>query len=314
MEPARARSTFRIAGFSLVELVVVIAVSGVIAAIVGIFLLRPIQGYDAQVRRAELVDAAESALRRIARDIRRALPNSVRIDGTQKVIEMLNTIDGARYREGPGQLPGGHNHAPLEFRLRFNSADADGFNVLGFFRNISVPFVSNDTTNPARLAIYNQGIPTADAYADANAPAGTPVVMTNPNVTTFTIDNDAASDEHQITPNGGSSFRFRWRSPNQRVYIVDMPITYLCDDSAQRSIRRYANYAIAAAQPVDPSAAPLNTVTPALVTNHVASCVFTYQAGVGQRSAVVTLDVTIRDAATGEQVRLLHQVHVDNVP
>lgn len=300
-------------GFSLVELVVVIAISGIIAAIVGVFLLRPIQGYDAQVRRGELIDAAESALRRIARDIRRALPNSVRVDGTGRIIEMLNTVDGARYREGPGLIPGGHNHANPQFRLNFHGADDNGFNVLGFFQNIAVPYVSNNTTNPARLAIYNQGVAAqGDAYADADAPAGTPVVMTNPNVTTFTIDDDGGGDEHQIVPTSGN-FRFRWRSPNQRVYIVDAPTTYLCD-TTQRSIRRYSNYNITAAQPIDPTAAPLNLVTPALVTNHVANCTFTYQAGVGQRAAVVTLDITIQDQATNEQLRLLHQVHVDNAP
>lgn len=229
---------------------------------------------------------------------------------------MLNTVDGARYREGPGTNPSGHNHAPGSFRLNFAGADTDGFNVLGFFRNVTIPFVSNNTTNPARLAIYNQGVVNADAYADAGAGAGTAVVITNPAVTTFTIQNDGGTfdDEHQIVPTTGN-FRFRWRSPNQRVFIVDTPITYLCDPAAgQRSVRRYANYNIAAVQPTDPTAAPLSAVAPALVTNHVSGCTFTYQAGVAQRSAVVTLDMTIRDTTSNEQVRLLHQVHVDNAP
>lgn len=302
------------AGFTLVELVVVIVVSGIIAAIVGVFLLRPIQGYDAQARRAELVDAAESALRRIARDVRRALPNSVRIDASGKIIEMLNTVDGARYREGPGLVPGGHNHAPPVYRLNFNGPDTDGFNVLGFFQNITVPFVSNNTTNPARLAIYNLGVPGADAYADAGAAAGTPVVITNPAVTTFTIQNDDGNDEHRIVPTSGN-FYFRWRSPNQRVFIVDTPITYLCDTGASaRSIRRFSNYNIAATQPTDPAAPPLNAATSALVTNHVVACTFTYQPGAPERSALVTMDLTIADPATNEQVRLLHEVHVDNAP
>jgi MSHA biogenesis protein MshO len=314
------RNAFPSVGFTLIELIVVIAISGVIAAIVGVFLLRPIQGYDAQVKRAELVDAAESSLRRIARDIRRALPNSVRVDGTGRIIEMLNTVDGARYREGPGQVGGGHSHSPTPFRLDFNAADTDGFNVLGKFQGIAIPFVSNNTTNPARLAIYNQGVANADAYADANQPANTQVVMTNPKGTNFTIRDDglqdatAFNDEHQIIPTLGN-FRFRWRSPNQRVYIVDTPVTYLCDIGAlQRSIRRYSNYNITAAQPTDPTVAPLSAVTPALVTNHVVTCAFTYQPGVAQRSGLVTLDMTVQDPTTGEQVRLLHQVHVDNAP
>ena len=64
---------------TLIELIVVITITGIIAVVLGQFIVRPIQGYQDQVRRAELVDAAEMALRRTALDIRQALPNSVRI-------------------------------------------------------------------------------------------------------------------------------------------------------------------------------------------------------------------------------------------
>lgn len=296
-------------GFTLVELVVVIAVAGIVAAMVSVVILRPVQGYDAQVRRAELVDAAESALRRIARDIRAALPNSVRVDPTGQVIEMLNTIDGARYREGPGELPGGHDHSPSQHILRFPGVDNDGFNIVGTFNNITVPF--NSGANH-RLAIYHLGVPNADAYADAAA-AGGPVVMTNPAVTRFSIDDDGGGDEHQVLPTLGN-FHFRWRSPSQRVYIVDGPVTYHCDAAGVRNVLRYVGYAIQAAQPTDRGAAPLANVTPALVTNRVSGCTFTYQAGTSERAGVVTLDMSVNDPDTGEQVRLLHQVHVDNVP
>lgn len=297
-------------GFTLVELVVVIAITGLVAAMIAVVILRPVQGYDAQVRRAELVDAAESALRRIARDIRAALPNSVRVDATGRVIEMLNTIDGARYREGPGRvLPAGHDHSPSQYILRFPGADNDGFNIVGFFRNITVPFNSGGNH---RLAIYHLGVPNADAYADANA-AGGPVVMTNPAVTRFSINNDAANDEHQVLPTLGN-FHFRWRSPNQRVFIVDGPVTYHCDPAGARNVLRYFGYAIQSAQPTARAAAPLGSVTPALVTTPVTACAFTYQPGTSQRAGVVTLDMTVSDPDTGEQVRLLHQVHVDNAP
>ncbi|MFL6647500.1 MAG: prepilin-type N-terminal cleavage/methylation domain-containing protein, partial [Sulfurifustaceae bacterium] len=95
------RTARRSRGVSLVELIVVIVVSGIIAAIVGVFIVRPIEGYDAQVRRAELTDAAESALRRMQREIRRALPNSGRIvdegNGNGRVLELIPAIDGGRY-------------------------------------------------------------------------------------------------------------------------------------------------------------------------------------------------------------------------
>jgi len=301
----------RIRGVTLVELVVVITITGIIAAVLGSFIVRPIQGYQAQVRRAELVDAAEMALRRTARDIRLALPNSVRVTtaGGRSMIEMLNTMDGARYREGPGDI--GHNHAPTQYRLRINATDSDGFNIVGFFRNITVPFPS--TTR--RLAIYNQGVTSADAYTDAGLDLSAGRVITNPAYTTFTIDNDdgAPADEHRVALNTGS-FRFRWASPDQRVFIVDTPITYVCNPGSAGTITRYWDYAISATQPTDPAAAPLSGGNNALLTTPVTACTFSYSPGTNQRAGLVTLDVTVADTASGEQVRLLHQVHVDNSP
>jgi MSHA biogenesis protein MshO len=326
----------RHAGVTLIELIVVIVISGILAAVLGAIIVRPIEGYRAQVRRAALVDAAEMALTRTARDIRQALPNSVRIRdslgntnnvtcaaaGVTCAIEMLNTVDGARYREGPGQLSGGHNHANSCFRLKLNGTDGDGFNIVGFFKNITVPFDSTGTSY--RLAVYNQGVTGADAYADANAPANTPVVMTNPAVTTFKIDRDnvdpeawcsgsasGGGDEDRVRPASGN-FDFRWPSPNQRVFIVDKPVSYVCSAGPGGNITRYEGYAISQTQPT--AAASFSGGSSALLTTPVTNCVFTYTPGTNQRAGLVTLDITLTDTASGEQVRLLHQVHVDNVP
>jgi MSHA biogenesis protein MshO len=296
-------------GVTLVELIIVIAISGIVATMLAVFIVRPIEGYQGQVRRAELVDAAEMALRRMARDIRRALPNSVRVDGTGRVIEMLNTIDGARYREGPGNI--GHDHAPLQYRLTFGASDTDGFNVVGFFNNLpAIPFAST----AERLAIYNQGVPTADAYTDGDEsqPAPASYVITRPAVTGFTIqlDGGGINDEHQVVPTTG--FRFRYRSPNQRVYVVDTPVTYICAPGPNGTITRYWGYEIRQAQPTNPAAAPLAGRPYARLTEPVTACTFSYTPGTNQRAGLVTLDITFQDS--GEVVRLLHQVHVDNSP
>lgn len=324
----------RHAGVTLIELIVVIVITGLIAAVLGVIVVRPIEGYEAQVRRAALVDAAEMALTRTARDIRQALPNSVRIRdslgntnnvtcaaaGVTCAIEMLNTLDGARYREGPGNI--GHDHGPPGFRLKLNGTDTDGFNIVGFFQNITVPF----TSTTERLAIYNQGVAPpgapclgtgtgADAYADAGCPVGSRVVITNPAVVKFTVADDGGGDEHRIVPVPvavGGSFNFRWASPNQRVFIVDKPVSYVCGAGPGGNITRYESYAISQIQPT--AAASFSGGTSALLTTPVTKCVFSYTPGTNQRAGLVTLDITLTDTASGEQVRLLHQVHVDNAP
>lgn len=315
----------RIRGVTLIELVVVITITGIIAVVLGKFIVQPIQGFTDMVRRAELVDAAEMALRQTARDIRRALPNSVRVDPTGRAIEILSTLDGARYRVGPGINPSGHNHAPSSYRLQIPGTDNDGFNIVGFFQNITIPFDSASQTPPARLAIYNQGNAAADAYADGDesTPAPSRYVITRPGVTSFGIDldgnnpcspgipNPGGDDEHCIRPS--NNFRFLWDSPFHRVFIVSTPITYLCDPVAG-TITRYWNYPIRTAQPTNPAAPPLTAGVNALLTRPVTACVFKYTPGTNTRAGIVTLDITVRDNASGEQVRLLHQVHVDNSP
>jgi MSHA biogenesis protein MshO len=315
---------WRSRGVSLIELVVVITISGIIAAVLGKIIVRPIQGYESQVRRAALVDAAEMTVRRLGRDIRQALPNSLRVrdalGNTNTVscstagaicsIEMLNTVDGARYRDGPGNI--GHNHGPTQYRLQIPGTDNNGFNVVGFFPNIAIPFVSAAQVPPTRLAIYNQAANGPNsAYADAVLPIG-PYVITNPANTSFTIDNDdflPTPDEHHITLNSGD-FRFRWASPNQRVYIVDTPISYVCNAGPNGNITRYSSYAITAAQ----AATPVGATNTALLSTPVSACNFSYSSGTNQRAGLVTIDITVTDASSGEQVRLLHQVHVDNSP
>jgi MSHA biogenesis protein MshO len=132
------RAASRSRGFSLVELVVVIVITGVIASVVGLFITGPIQGFIDQARRAELVDAAQLALTRMGRDVRGALPNSVRISGG--ALELLATIDGDRYRV---EAPGADND-----RLAVGSNDTF-FNTLA---PLSLP--GGASTATASVAIY----------------------------------------------------------------------------------------------------------------------------------------------------------------
>ena len=60
------------AAFTLLELITVIVLLGVLAAGAGLLITTPIDAYNDQLRRQQLVDQAEMALRQIARDVRRA--------------------------------------------------------------------------------------------------------------------------------------------------------------------------------------------------------------------------------------------------
>ena len=93
----------RQSGFTLIELVVTLVISAIVVSFVSMFISGPVRGFTDQARRARLVDAADSALQRMGRDVRRALPNSVRTTagGGVVALELLSTVDGGRYRAQP---------------------------------------------------------------------------------------------------------------------------------------------------------------------------------------------------------------------
>lgn len=283
----------RQSGFTLVELVITISLTTIVVSFMSLFISGPVQSYADQARRAELVDVAENSLRRIARDIRRGLPNSVRVQsaGTVVAIEMLNTVDGVRYRDRPP--PGNPDK-----RLRFSGPD-DAFNTVGVFRGVAKPFVSNTHY----LAIYNVGVPGADAYELAN-------VITPPG-TQITIDSDSVPGEDNVRL--APAFRFRYRSPGKRVYLLDGPVSYLCD-AAAGTLVRYSGYVIANDHATRDSDGELVAAGAAvtLIADHVSSCSMAYAPGTAERAGLVTLHLAVSDA--GETVSMLHQVHVDNVP
>src|SRR5882724_9251464 len=91
----------RSAGSTLIELVIAISLTGIVVAFAAMFIVTPVNSYQAQVRRAELVDSTDAVLRLISRDVRAALPNSIRIvrNANYVALEMLPVIDGVRYRD-----------------------------------------------------------------------------------------------------------------------------------------------------------------------------------------------------------------------
>ncbi len=272
----------KLQGFTLIELIMVIVIVSILATMTTKIITLPVSSYLDLQRRTTLVDTAELTLRRMQRDIRRALPNSVRITGSGKVLELLHVEDGGRYRARQDSSPsavtagcGALANDVLDFTL-----PDDCFEVTG-----SLQAFDPQATAGEYLVIYNLGGVSADTYAGNNR---TPVINSgNPKVVKF------------------NAFKFPYNSPQQRFFIVDTPITYRCFNN---QLLRYSGYTIAATQPNPPTG-----VTGQLQADKILNCLFTYDPGSATRSGLVTLAITLTDAM-GESVQLMQQVHVDNVP
>ncbi len=296
---AAPRKQRRQLGFTIIEIVIVVVLVGIIGVGLARVLAIPFATYRDLGRRAQLVDFADAASRRIARDLRRALPNSVRVATGGETLEFIRAVDGARYRRNPGDNGGGNDHTADSDWLSF-SGDTD-FNVLGSFQHLDFT-LGTPLASGHRIAIYNTGDTVYnDAATDAN-----PGVVT-PDETDVTLVADG--DEQQI--NLSVSHRFSFESPDQRLYLIDTPVTYDCDLAADTLVR-YWSYDITSSQPTNPASTPLSSASSVLMNDLIESCSFDYSPGTPQRAGLVTIELVIADE--GERVRVLHQVHVENSP
>jgi MSHA biogenesis protein MshO len=268
-------------GFTLVEMIVSIVLAGIIIGMVGVFGRAQLEAYIDVSNRAELTEAADTALRRISRELESALPNSVRVSGDGNFLEYVPIRDAGRYRADFG---GGANDDPLDF----GSNTDDRFDVLG--PNVTI-------RQGDQLAIFNLGQDGSDVYAGTSRRPAIPGVALN-NV--------------RFTP-GGTQFPLA--SPQNRFQIVGGPVTYECS-VAQGTLVRHWCYNFQAVQPSVFGALPVHAACPnvqaAVLVNNVQRCQFSYAPAVQQRNGLVVLRLTL--GRNGEAVQLMHQVHVLNTP
>jgi MSHA biogenesis protein MshO len=279
---ATARQT---AGFSLIELIVVMVVVGILAGIVAVFIRSPMEGYMATSRRAALTDTADGALLRIARDVRTALPNSLRVVSASGTVgscsgseacylEYLPIVDGGRYRVQTDGAGAGDT-------LDFADASDSSFDVLG-------PTVT--ASSSLFLVIYNLGLDSnTDAWQGGNRRAVT---------SSGTVSNLAFT----------SAMKLPFESPSQRFFLVGAPVSYVCSP-ADGTLRRFSGYgAPTAAQPTSFGTAGN------LLANRVKACNMIYDPGASQRLGQLTLWLQLENSEgdNAEQVSLYREVVVNN--
>ncbi|MFD1122234.1 type II secretion system protein J [Methylophilus flavus] len=122
-------------GFTLVELVVVITVTAIIGGISSTFIRHSVMAYVNSEAYYELADRADFSLRRMSRDIRNALPNSVWVSAAGDYVEFVPIKAGGRYQQ--------------------DDFGSNSLRVLGD----TVTVAATD-----QLVIYNLGIQGADVY------------------------------------------------------------------------------------------------------------------------------------------------------
>jgi len=269
----------------------------------------PIDAYFDSARRAALTDVADTTVRRIARDIHKALPNSIRLPTGNTCMEFIPTKTGARYRaSGSGSL----DFVGITSYTKFNMLASN--TVVG---TAAIP-VDQQIKKDDLIVVYNLGIPGSDAYELSNtavsaapdtptgSPSETPISITySTGLTHFPLAS--ASNRFHVVP-----------AHEQVVSYVFVAGAASAAGDAMGTLYRYARPALSAAYPLPASCAALAAVMladtahpPAVLANSVSTGSFAYDAA-SRRNAIVQM--TLGLTRSKETVSLYHEIHVDNTP
>lgn len=173
-------------GFTLVELVMVIVLLGIIGAASSQFVRQGVEIYTQSVERDSLQQMGRFAVERMAREVRNALPGSVRVGGSAgstQCVEFMPVKGASTYLEAAVDAAGKTSLNTVDFSYGYSSGDL--------------------------LAIYP--ITATNVYGSPSALAsltGVSAGGTNQQVLAF------------------SSTIFPNESPTQRLFIVDTPVSF----------------------------------------------------------------------------------------
>jgi len=277
-------------GFTLVELVIALVVLGVLAAALVVFLKPAFDSFLAARQRGQLIGEADQATRRMVRDIRSAVPNSIR-SPSASCFELLPTSSGGRLRMGYDTVAAGGAWVDT-------STTTSNFDVLHTLSTVPAvgDWVVVDNQNPG------------DVYAGSNRSAIT------------AVSTPAATlGQHRITinplqfPQGYDTGRFVVVPDAQQAvfYVCSGASTTLdAQGNAPGTLVRLKRYGFNAATP---TSCPATTGGDLLATN-VRSCRFLYDPNQGATQQSGFLSIQLELTRANETVSLIVGAHVVNVP
>lgn len=280
MSSLRARQR----GFTLVEAIIVIVVTGIVAGMVAIFIRTPVRSQLDTQARADMADAADLALRRMTRELRLALPFTVLVHNNPVAIQFLLTKTGGRYI--------GINDGPPASLLPLDFVNGSAqFDIVGAAPSGKQAIVAGDY-----IAIENLGIAPADAYAFSG--------------TANNISRVAGVSGTRVTL---AANRFAGATPTGQAFqVVTGTVTYVCTPAANGAgmLQRYFTRNIVSG--VADLAALSDATTPPVLTTMVSGCIFRNTALPGQNAGSLMTLALFLQHANGERAQLIRQTQLDN--
>ncbi|MCK8045825.1 type II secretion system GspH family protein [Shewanella sp. 1CM18E] len=278
-------------GFTLVELVTVIIILGVLVLGVSSFLIFGTRIFVDATSVDQVMSQSRFAIERMTRDIRNAVPNSIRVsNGTRtngsawQCIEMMPIQASASYIELP-IMPAAKSR---EARVMPSRATASSLTAGQFF------------------LVYP--LSPADVY--------TSTAISKTDGKLFRIDAVSANSTNDLTVNFGRQVRFDTASPRQRYFAIQDAVSYCFEQvSAESSqLNRYSGYGFnnPTNQPSPDSMGDGVLMAENIVNTIGNNSPMAYTPGTLKNNAMVHLNPLFD--VQGQSFQYHHQVQVINVP
>ena len=261
-------------GFTLIELVMVIVILSIVSLVSVRFVQLSMSGAIDTANRQRLGMAAGIISEQLSRELRAALPGSVRTGQDGQCIEFFPIQAGSAYIEGEG------NFEP--------DRELGEFNARPFSRN---------TDEAEHVVVY--------PYGESNLPIE--LYTVGETREEFDRVEPDTKKDGEFTIFLKSSHSFPETSPQRRVHLVTDPIT-LCQDG--RFLFRYSDYEIDSSE-ARRSSENREVVAMPLVDD---SLEFTFLPPTQQRNGVVTFEFSLSARDSDEILDVAQEVQVRNVP
>lgn len=272
------RRGLKAAGFTLIEMVTVILILGIIIVGISSFVIFGTRIFVESSAVDQVLSQSRFGIERMTRDIRRAVPNSMRVltatDGSYQCLELLPISSSTSYLEAPFVPQIAQNTITAIKSIRpINAAQS----VLIY------PLTASEVYNP-------QGLTAKRFLVQSVAESG--------DLLTITLTQ---------------SVRFTEASPLKRLYLADNPLSYCFINTANNvELRLYQNYGYKVNQP-----SPTVMGNGVLMAQNITNTLAVNPAVILTPSTLVTNAIVHLQplfSVNGETFQYQHQVQVMNVP
>ncbi len=268
-------------GFTLVEMVTVILILGILVVGVSSFIIFGTRIFVESSSVDQVLSQSRFAIERMTRELRSAVPNSVRLNGnglTYQCVEFVPIETSTTY---------------LAMPIAPSTAALTGTVILD---NLTSKIAANQY-------VWIYPLTDSDVYNSARQKRAQ--------------INTVSSASNQVTLTFTANARFAEASPRQRIYFASTPVSYCFEkapSSNELTLKRYTGYGLNASQPTpaDMSSGVLMAQNVANVLSNNADLPLILTPSSLVNNAMVHLQP--RFNVNGETFQYRHQVQVINVP